>query len=269
MIHNAKYGLLGLIALLAFSCARQNIDGQMDELPKVREGQLVKALKDIADQEFDSFYSKISTTYEDTAQKVSFKTSVRMVQDSALNALITFARIPVINALCTPDSVQISNKREKCFIKEDIAFLKSSFGVEMDLIDVEDLILGWPVGFDRKAKYRRTNDNQPYTLCSHTEKDIEKVIQKGKREIIAYYTLNVELNALSAIELYSPYDGTRVKIQFVEREVIEGYIMPKIVTMEIEAPKQTINIEMEYKKTRINQNEEIHFVIPESYGRCE
>ena len=70
-----------------------------------------------------TFYTKVSTKYSDTSQNISFKTSIRLVKDSAVNALITYAGFPIYNSVVTPDSLILVNKRGKCYTKTKLNFI--------------------------------------------------------------------------------------------------------------------------------------------------
>ncbi len=269
MSHFIKYSFLFVIAIVLTACssARNALDDE--ELPKQKDTELLAALDSLSNVSFDYFYSKVSTKYKDSAQNVSFKTSVRMVNDSAVNALITYARIPIINALVTPDSVKISNKRDKCFIGEDLNYFKQRFGVDFDYENVEELLFGKPVGFNPEEKYFRVNDPSAYTICSHKKRDIKRNERKDKREIITYYHLNKDLSNLASTQIISPEDSTMIQIDYVERELINGYMLPKLVDVTIYTPKQVIEVNFDYRKTRVNEPTQIHFVIPESYEKCK
>ena len=269
MIRFIKYCILPVCIGVLMSCSssRELADGR--DLPKQKDADLIATLDSLSGISFDRFYSKVSTKYKDSAQNVSFKTSVRMVNDSAVNTTITFARIPVMNALVTPDSVKISNKRDKCFIGEDLNYFKKQFGVDFDYENVEELLFGKPVGYDPSKKYYRINNPKAYTVCSHRKKDIKRNERKDEREIITYYNLTEDLKNLESMQIISPGDSTMIQIEYIERELVGGYMTPKLVDVTIYTPKQEIVINLDYRKTRVNQPTQIHFVIPESYEKCK
>ena len=132
MIRLTKYGILLFCGLMIIACSKNNTEGNV-KLPKMKDAELVQALDTLSGLEYSSFYSKISTKYSDSSLNVSFKTSLRIRADSATIMTISYARIPFVNALITTDSVQVSNKKDKCYIKESINFIKEKFGVEFSL----------------------------------------------------------------------------------------------------------------------------------------
>ena len=269
MIRSIKFAILPLIIGFLFSCSSTRTALEEENLEKVKDTEIKATLDSLSMLSFDYFYSRISTKYKDTAQNVSFKTSLRMVNDSAINTLITFARIPVANALITPDSVIVSNKRDKCFMAENLNFFRKQFGVDFNFENVEELFFGKPVDYDPNQEYFRIRDPKAYTFSSHRKKDIKRNERKDEREIVTYYTLTNDLSNLKQMQIVSPEDSTMFDIQYTERELIDGFMTPKIVNLTIYTPKQEITVDLDYRKTHVNRAEKIHFVIPESYEKCK
>ena len=174
MIRLTKYGILLFCGLMIIACSKNNTEGNV-KLPKMKDAELVQALDTLSGLEYSSFYSKISTKYSDSSLNVSFKTSLRIRADSATIMTISYARIPFVNALITTDSVQVSNKKDKCYIKESINFIKEKFGVEFSLKNIEELMMGLPLDFDSEHKYFQMESDVGYTLCSHSKRDLRKI----------------------------------------------------------------------------------------------
>lgn len=263
-----KYASFFLGALLLVSCGT-NKSGDAEKLPKAKTVEMLDVLDSLSGQSFDSFYTKISTKYQDSSRRLSFKTSVRIVEDSAVNALITFARIPVFNALVTADSVRVTNKREKCYIDESIDFIKQTFAVDFTHRNIEELIFGMPLGYDSTWKYFRVKDPFNYTVASHKKSEIQRLERKAGREWIAFYTLSDDLKNLKRTVIESPEDSTTLRIDYLERELVDGYQTPLKVHVTINTPREEVFVELNYNRTRVGKGESIHFVIPESYGKCK
>lgn len=269
MTRSIKYSILPVLIGFLMSCSSSLELVENVDLPKEKEADLVAALDSLSAISFDSFYSKVSTKYKDSAQNVSFKTSMRIVNDSAVNTTITYAGIPVMNALVTTDSIKISNKRDKCFVGENLQFFKQQFGIDFSYENIEELLIGKPVAYDSNKKYYQVNDLKTHTMCSHRKKDIKRNERKDEREIITYYNLTSDLKNLESMQIISPADSTMIQIEYNERELISGYMAPKLVDVTIYTPKQEIVVNFDYRKTRVNESTQIHFVIPESYEKCK
>ena len=263
-----KYGFLLLFGLVLTACSRNNNEGGV-KLSKKKVAELVQTLATLSSLEYTSFYSKISTNYSDSAQNVSFKTSLRLKADSATIMTISYARIPLVNALITVDSVQVSNKKDNCYLKESINFIKEKFGIDFSLKNVEELMMGLPLDFHPEREYFQMHSDQGYTLCSHSKKDLKRMDAGELKEVVMFYTLSPELDQLISMTVLSPENNTEIRVDYKTRELIDSILFPNQVEIRIITPAQEISIDMEYKKTRVNEVEQIHFVIPESYEKCQ
>lgn len=266
MLRKISYGILFGMGLIIAACGnRGELNGE--KLPKVKDKVLKETLDSLSDQSFDYFYAKLGSKYQDSSQKYSFKTSVRMVSDSALNALITFAKIPIFNSLITKDSVKVTNKRKKCYILRDLNYMKATFGTEFTHRNLEELFLGWPLGYDKKLEYYRLKDPYHYKMCTHSAKMIERMTPEDA-ELIVSYELSKDAKQLEKAIITSLADSTEILLTYNGRQLVNGYQIPVEMLLNIRTPKGDVNMEMTYKKVRINEKEEIHFVIPDSYEAC-
>lgn len=266
-----KFILPALFIALLASCgsSRELVNVEKVELPKQKDERITEVLDSLSGISFDYFYSKISTKYKDSAQNLSFKTSVRIVNDSAVNAVISFANVPMVNTLVTLDSIKLTNRRDKCYEKENLNFIKEQFGVDFDYENIEELLTGKPVDYNPGQEYYRINDPFAYTMCSHKKRDIRRNERQEKREIITYYTLTDDLTNLKSMQIISPEDSTMIEILYEPRELIGTFMAPTFVNVIIYTPRQEIEVNLDYRKTNLDSLEKIYFVIPESYEKCE
>lgn len=251
---------LGVFVLT--SCGNRR--GTEGKLPKVADELLLATLDSLSNQEFQFFYAKLTTQYQDSARNVSFKTSIRMVRDSAMGATISFANIPIISAVISKDSVKMTNKQDKCYQLQSIDFLKESFGIDFSHRNMEELLMGFPIAYDKNANYERIKDPYAYLLST----SLKKGGDKGD-DVKIVYQFNKALNELKSTRIESKADSTTVKIDYLTRQLIDGYSIPEMVKIVITTPKQEIVIDLEYRKPRVNEREAIYFVIPESYEPCK
>ncbi len=262
-----KIGIVTLGMLVLVSC-KSTKDAETSEQGEVASEELVSALDSLSQTSFDSYYSKLATSYKDSSRSVSFKTSTWMIADSAANFLIKYANFPVASALVTNDSVTVVDRRAKCYQFASLELLSEQFGTELTLENLQDILLGIPTNFDKEKTYYQNEENS-LSLCTHGLKDIEQVQLENSDEIITYYTLNESLTELERMTLVSFKDTTEINILYNEREVVDGFNSPKLVTVRISSPKQDVTVELNYTRIRANKSEEIQFVIPESYGECK
>jgi Domain of unknown function (DUF4292) len=283
------------LALVVSCSPKLHPEAALEKVERRKTDVLVAALDTMSQLRPTYFYSKIKCDYSDTNQNKSFKTSIRMVKDSAVNALITFATIPIINSLIRPDSVIITNRQDRCVIRRDLDFIKEQFGVSFDYRNIEELLLGLPIGFDTTQKYFQIHDPYNYILSSHKRREIRRETrnnndnrnkperdrngrlirredrnneeEEGEDVILKYYLSN-DLRTLKSIFIDSPDDTTTIQIDYLTRDSIDLYLVPNEVQMVIVTPRNRLVITLDYERTEVNVPQEIRFVIPEEYDEC-
>lgn len=254
---------------LLISCSKNIVAERTERLPKKKDVVLKEVLDSLSEIEFDFFYTKMSTKYSDSSQNSSFKNSVRIISDSAISSIITFARIPVLSALITQDSIRVINKRKKCYVQNTLQFFKKEFDVAFTYENFEQLFLGVPLAYSEEKKYYRVNDPFTYTLSSHRKRDIKRNERKNEMELIMSYTLSDDLRHLRTMRIESPSKSAILNINYSSRENVGGYFVPKEVEINLESTSKNITVNLDYRKTRVNNREQIQFVIPENYVTCE
>lgn len=287
--------LLPFALLVLVACHPTESEFKPEKVDKRKTEDLVQALDSLSELRPDHFFSKIKTTFADTNRTLTFKTSLRMTKDSAVSALITKAAIPIAQALVRPDSVLISNKINNCYIRKDLSYFKDAFGVDFSYVNIEELILGLPIDFDTTQRYFQINDNYEYIISSRKKHQVRKELKDDERDreklekdkdkdkdrnrdrdrrkneddnIIVQYYLNRDISALNRIFIDSPDDTTSINIQYLSRDSIGQYLIPREVQIDIKTPRNNVYIELKYGGTEINVPEEIVFIIPEDYDEC-
>lgn len=248
-----------------------------EKLDRKKTPELIEALDGMIKNKPDYFYSRISTKFKDTTQNVSFKTSLKIKKDSAVSAFISFAAIPIIQAIVTQDSLTVVNKRNKCYNITDLSVIKNTFGYAFEYANVEELILGIPLAYDTNQRYFQIHDPFNYIISSHRKRQIKKN-DKGKPmdknianddDIIIKYYLSDDITRIKKLEIESPSDSTRLEINYVTSEIINSYNVPKNVEIQVFTPRNTINLKLDYEKTEVNEPQSLLLVIPKTYGICE
>lgn len=283
-IRNTKWLGIALLVLLC-SCARRPVADKPIKLEKRKTSELIDAMDSLSGIRPNSFYTKIKCHFSDTNRRVSFKTSIRAVRDSAINPIITYAGIPIVNSLIRRDSLFISNRKDKCAIRTTMGYIKESFGVDFDYRNIEELLLGLPVAYDTTQKYFQINDPYNYIISSHRKRIIKKEnkIKQHERDlinrrdrnddesennVIIRYFIHPSLKSISRLVIDSPEDTTHISVDYIDRDTVGTYLLPKEVVIDIVTARNHIVLTMDYDKTEINTPQEIYFVIPEEYGDC-
>lgn len=260
---------IGLTIVVACGSRKKADQEQLEKLEKKKEQALIHKLDSLSKERPDHFYTKISSKYKDSEYKVSFKTSIRMRSDSALHALITFARIPIYNNMVTPDTLTIVDRRNNCYIKEDMSYLKNTFDIDFQHHNIEELLLGLPVGWESGEDYYQIKDPYNYIISSHNKRRLKKADEDTTGAVYIRYFLNEELDNVRRIIVDSPSDTTSIDINYISREIVNGHSVPNEADVTVKTPRDTIYIDMKYNKTSINDPRVIYLAIPEKYERCQ
>lgn len=293
-IRNINWVVLALLVILG-SCARRPVADKPVKLEKRKTAELIHVMDSLSVIRPNSFYTKIKCHFSDTNRRVSFKTSIRSIKDSVINPMITYAGIPLVNSLIRRDSLFISNRKDKCAIRTTMGYIKESFGVDFDYRNIEELLLGLPVAYDTTQKYFQINDPYNYIISSHRKRVIRRETRDetnnrnnrherdnrdnprrerngnnddGEDNVIIRYFIHPSLKSISKLVIDSPEDTTHISIDYMGRDTVDTYLLPKEMVIDIVTPRNHIVLTMDYDKTDVNTPQEIYFVIPEDYGDC-
>ena len=194
-----------------------------------------------------------------------------MVADSAINMIVTYAAIPVVNALISKDSVQVVNKREKCVVRTDMAFIRENFGVDFTFRNIEEMILGIPLDYDTTQKYFQIHEPFRYVISSHRKRQMRKNdrLEKQEESVAIKYFINREKNQLEGLEIISASDTTNIYVSYVSRQFINGINVPDKVSITVVSPRNNLLMELSYEKATVNEPVELYFIVPEDYEECE
>lgn len=251
------------------SCAKK-IVGEIPQIKveRKRTSELMLVLDSLSKIRPNTLYTKISTSYKDTNQEVSFKTSVRMIKDSAITAMITYAGIPIVNSIITKDSLQFTNKKDRCFVKTTLKILRQELGVDFDYKNLQEILLGHPLGYNSQQKYYQIHDPYSYIVSSHRKREIKKMERKNFDDFILKYYFTNDRLGIKKIEIENNKDSTYISVNYKSKKNIENYWIPDEVEIRIAIKKNIILIMLNYEKIEVNQEQEIYFTIPENYEHC-
>ncbi|MDX1650922.1 MAG: DUF4292 domain-containing protein [Brumimicrobium sp.] len=259
-----------LCVLVLVSCgSRKGEAEEAKKLPKIKEAVLISRLDSLSKMRPEHFYTKLDSKYTDKDYNISFKTSIRMRRDSALHALITYARIPIYNTMVTPDTLTIVDKRNDCYIKENMSYLKNTFDVDFQHSNIEELILGMPIGWDSDEDYYQIKDPYNYIVSSHNKRKLRKSDKDLSGDVYIKYYLGKNAKELRKVIIESPVDTTTIEVNYFTRETVEGFSVPLSGSITIQTPRDTIMIGIDYNKTTVNDPRVLYLAIPNKYERCE
>jgi hypothetical protein len=266
--NNIIYSLILLLVLASCSSQWSNVGEKPQKFPKLKEKGFLEKLDSLHSKRPEYFYSKIKVTYSDEERKVSFKSSVNIVQDSALSTILSYAAIPVFTAYIDTEKITIVNKKDKCYTGKAITEYSELWGIELSFENIQELFFGLPIGYKKGVKYHVLSNPYEYIISTHKKREQKKSEKRHKSNLIYTYELNSEANGLSSAHIYSPADSFKIDIKYVEWQEKEGVLYPKEMNIFLVGPTTSAEIKMVFNKLRINVPRKLSLIIPENYETC-
>ncbi len=249
------------LVFLASSCAKKIIEVVASEPIieyKIKDKVLRDALDSLSLLKVKTFYTKLKVDYKAGKQDLSFKASVKIVTDSAMNVIFSYANIPIINALITNDSIKIIDRQAKCYTKERLNYFSELFGIDFSYQNIENLIMGRPM----------TKEFNEAFYVGKAEYDSIFRDTTAKNNLILNYSLSSETKKLVMTKIFKPSDSIEIQIRYVSTQVISDFTLPNEINISISSPRNKIFIRLEYDKPEVDKKLELIFIIPEKYEIC-
>ena len=265
-----------LVFIVSMACgSTKEVPTVNDNEPcKIRlsEKELTEILFKKDDINFQHFNTKLSIDLESTSQSRSFSSTLKLRTDSAFSGTIKIMSIVVASYLVNTDSVIFVNKTADCYFRESLSLVEQMFGTEIEFDFFQSLILGLPIGLDDETKYKEIHDKFYHVLSSHRKSKFKKIdkdrLKDETGDIFIQYYMDCDSKDLKRVDIQLPADTTSISIEYLERELIDGFNAPKSTQLSIVHPSDSIKIKLEYSSSRINEIKEISINIPESYEEC-
>ncbi|HIP35852.1 MAG TPA: DUF4292 domain-containing protein [Crocinitomix sp.] len=264
------------LLMIQFACSNnKNLPKQITK--RISDKELREALFKAKNITYKDFYSKIAISFKNTKKEQSFSSTVKMKVDSAFSG--TFKKGPVIlgTYLIDKDSVKSTNKLEKCYFTEPLSYISSLIGVELEYDFFQSVIIGKPIGLNINKKYKQIKDKkkQYYILSSHNKRKFHKIEkEKLKTEnerndnIYMQYFFTPDSLNLAKIHIEIPADTVSIYVNYLEQKTINSVIVPELTTIAINSPKDSIILQLDYSKTKVNVPKNIQFSVPSNYENC-
>jgi hypothetical protein len=269
---NIKFLSIIALAFTLSSCFQKIGELRNLESETLENKNWMEILDSLSKKKPQFFYAKMNSEFKSNTSNKKFKTSLRMVEDSAMNVLITYATAPVFNSIITPDSVLLVNKLDKCYQNESVEMIKSLVGVDFSYSNLEEIFLGLPIAFDSTRTYTVFSDEGFILVSNLTKKQWKKKDKlepsETKGNLSYTYIINPINTNLVGMHIYSPLEGAIINLRIDERTEIESYQIPGQIFLDIQLPKNAISIQLHYNKIEVNQPQEFIFKIPEDYEKC-
>jgi hypothetical protein len=251
-----------------------------------------------SETKFETLNAKFSAELYTGGNNTSFKTSIRIKQDSAIWMSISPALgIEVARVLITKDSVFFMNRINGTYFAGDFSYFSNLLNTEVDYNLLESLLVGNPIDKFSPEDFIVFQEKNQLVLSTHKKRVIKKTLQKQEKaerlerkekpekaekveakeiNIIAksaqgdtsIFVQNIWLNADSyKIEEYRYRDINPDKLLHIFYSnfiVINGNYIPQDLKI-ILSGGQAARLNISYSKITLNGEVSFPYTVPEKY----
>lgn len=217
--------------------------------------------------EFIDLKAKVKTKFKSREkQNITLGTFVKIIKDSVIHATISKATFPVVIAIITPDSLKFINKIDQKYFIGDFDFIQGMLKTEIDFYEIQDLLVGNPVKLRRSDSHYLIEEEKQVFLSSKSKSALEKL--KLNKEPSAEWLVKYWVN-----ELYKTgrtlveNDSAQTTIEIIQEDYnkVDGQLFPNRTQAQIVTPKDSISIQLNYQRVKINSGVDFEFAIPDHY----
>lgn len=204
-----------------------------------------------------SFSAKLKVHYEGSDGKdYEFNAFIRLQKDKmiwiSINALLGFE---AFRAVITPDSVKVLNKLDKIVQLRSVSYLQEISHLPFDFQTLQAIVLGNPIYLDSNILYYRKEDQGISILSSGP------VFRN-------YLTLNKSDLSLkhSKLDDVDQLQTRYCDITYGDYERADTVLFSTYRKISV-AEKARLDVELNFKNIRFNENLDFPFSIPKNYKR--
>jgi len=261
--------VLGVIALMGLSSCKPKKDiSNTTTYQPLPSKTLVDRLEE-NQVEFDWLRAKANATLKYKGETNAIKANIRIRQDSATWVHLSKAGVPVFTTLISQDSVKfLIRVGEKSFFEGTYEYIQRLLNIEMNYTIIEEFLSGNPIAFDPKAKFDASTDSTGYLLTTDKVKPLEKLLKKRKRKDREYqYTCWIDPVQFqcSGVRVDFKADTTAIEVHYGKWEMVDEINMPREASIQITTPSDTLKLELEYYRLKMNEKQSFPFKVTDSY----
>jgi hypothetical protein len=203
-----------------------------------------------------TFSAKLKVHYEGSDGKdYEFNAFIRLQKDKriwiSINALLGFE---AFRAMITPDSVKVLNKLDKVYQLRSVGYLQEISHLPFDFNTLQSIVLGNPIYLDSNILYYR-KEVQGISILS-----IGPLFRN-------YLTLNNDLSLKhSKLDDVDQLRARSCDITYGDYEKTDTVIFSTYRKIAV-AEKGRLDVEMNFKNIRFNENLDFPFSVPKNYKR--
>ncbi len=217
--------------------------------------------------EFVNLKAKVKTKFKSREkQNITLGTFVKIIKDSVIHATISKASFPVVIAVITPDSLKFINKLDQKYFVGDFNFIQGILKTEINFYEIQDLLVGNPVKLKPSESHYLIEEESEVFLSSKSKGALQKLKlnEEPSGEWLVKYWVN-ELYKTGRTLVENDSAKTTIEIIQADYNKVEGQLFPNRTQAEIVTRKDSISIQLNYQRVKINSGVDFEFAIPDHY----
>ncbi len=217
---------------------------------------------------FEKLNAKLNVDATIDSSFNSFSITLRIRKDSIIWMSISKVGIEGARVFITKDSVKFFNRTNNTYFKGDFSYMSKLLNTPLDYEILQSLLVGNSVTFcNEDEKLKPGIDNCQYILGTIRKYKLRKVMEKGKelKESAQSIYMVPESFKISRILFYEFNPDRVFDARFSDYELIDSVqLFPMKMNYSIKTQKN-INIDINYAKPRLNEEQSFPFKIPDNY----
>ena len=261
---------VSIISILLFQCkAKKPLITDVESLEinsKLKADTIVSSLLR-NNFEYIDLKAKVKTKFKSREKRnLAFGTFIKMKKDSSIHATISVAGIPIIVALITPDSLKFLNKKDREYFVGGFSYVSEVLKTDISFQEIQNLLVGNPIRLDSTKSNYLIEDNEEIFVSSLSQSQLNqrKTVVPPSAEWLIKYWVN-ELYKPGKTVLENDSATTQISIFQADFNKVDGQLFPNRTRAEIVTPNDSIFIQLNYQRVKINSGVEYDFSIPSHY----
>lgn len=218
--------------------------------------------KKIAKKHYSSKFSKktvqakIKAHYKDSKQSNSLSIKLRMQKDEVIWMSGSFLGFPIAKVKITPNRVQYYEKIKRTYFDGDFSLISNALGTELNFQQLQNLLVGQSL-LPLDEKFIKSIDEKSYRLTPKNQDALFAI----------FYWINPTHYKLDKQKVSSKNPDQTLVVAYPKYERISAEYFPKTISISAIQPKQTTQIEMEFRTIQFDENLRFPFSIPSGYKK--
>lgn len=219
--------------------------------------------------DFSYLSAKFNVVYYQGKKKTDLRGQFRIKKDSLTWISLSPALgIEAARILLSNDSVKFINRFNKTYFTGEYNLIDSLLNTTLDYSILEAMILGNELTQYDINKFRASIDGGLYRITIQERRKIRKYLKTNEissKVLVQNIWLNPDNFKINKVELKELGDENRkLEVIYMNYQEVDGILLPEEVQINISAAT-TIDINIRFGKTEINETLRFPFAIPRKY----